>query len=263
MVVENQVFAQVTSVYNFTTCEAEEGVLGLAYSMKTTFDYASLLGNLNNVASSSSSKRHAMFAMYLSSKDDYPAERSPFQDFDDFGNMEYGFQRPTSAYSEIVFGGVNQTHYEGCLQWHSLGHFEDVQTGSLLEGYWDFALDSVRLGGTLLSSSTGTNLAVVDSGSSYIIGPPDSIAQIASQNHASCFNMIRSEEPQLVDCALSSFDAAVIDCDQPFFNLEFIANGHTYVLEKEDLMIQVETNLGPACILRLVGSKGISVSMSE
>jgi hypothetical protein len=103
-------------------------------------------------------------------------------------------------------------------------------------------------------------LALLDTGSSYIIGPSEAVGEIAKLNHASCFNMLQSSNPQIVDCTSGTFDAAVIDCEQPFFSLQFIADGHTYVLEKEDLIIKVQTSFGEACVLRLVGSEGIPVS---
>lgn len=202
--------------------------------------------------------KHAMYSLFLGTRDDYPAERDSFQPQDGNGNLQYGFQQPISATSQIVFGGVDQRHYEGCLTWHRLGQFQDALTGSTFEGYWDFALEEVKFGGSKISTS---NLALVDTGSSYIVGPMDDIANIAAMNKAKCFNMIYSNDPEPVDCNVEEgFDAAVIDCAQPLFNLEFVADGRTYVLEKEDLIIQVDTNWGPTCILRLVGSPGLPVS---
>lgn len=256
--VPNQVFAQVTSVHDFATCEAEEGVLGLAYSKETSHKFPSLLHNLQEEGH----LHHAMYSLYLSPKDDYPAhaQQSLAQAMDDNGNVQLGYQRPTSASSQIIFGGVDQLHYAGCLQWHDLGNFADTQTGQSFEGFWDFQLQAVKFGGT---SVTTSNLALIDTGSSYIVGPTDIVAQIATMNHASCFNMLSSGDPQLVDCSQGDFDAAVIDCDQPFFNLEFVADGHTYVMEKEDLVLQVHTSFGEACLLRLVGSEGIPVSTTR
>jgi hypothetical protein len=252
--VEQQVFAQVTTVFEFSTCEAEEGVFGLAFSMISSHNYPSLLSNLDT------SLLHSIYSLYLNPDDDYPDETVPFMDQDGNGNLESGGQQPLSSKSQIVFGGVDQAHYEGCLQWHELGQFEDQVTRDKFVGYWDFALSEVKVGGTAVSSS---NVALVDSGSSYLVGPTDAIAKIATMNHASCFTMQSATEPQIVDCESGQFDAAIIDCDQPFFNLEFIADGHTYVLEKEDLMLKVATSFGEACILRLTGSEGIPVSNSH
>lgn len=250
----DQIFAQVTSLHNFKTCEAEEGVLGLAFFQTTSHNFPSLIKNLID----SNHLEHSMYSLYLSDEDDYPMTESTFEHADENGNLEYGYHRPTSASSQIVFGGVDQRHYEGCLQWHSLGHFDDAMTGGSFAGFWDFSLDDVRFGGTSVSTS---NLAMLDTGSSYIIGPSEAVGKIANLNHASCFNMVHASQPQLVDCSSGIFDAAVIDCDQPFFNLEFVADGRVYVLEKEDLIVKSETSFGEACVLRLVGSEGIPVSL--
>lgn len=204
--------------------------------------------------------RHAMYSLYLNAKDDYPdvSSSSPVYDelIDENGNIEYGYQSPISASSQLVLGGVDQRHYQGCLQWHALGQFADTQTGGKFEGFWDFALDEIRFGGTSVVTS---DLAMLDTGSAYLIGPSDTVAEIVTQNQASCFNMLRADQPQLVDCSTGEFDAAVIDCDQHFFNLEFVADGHIYVMEKEDLIVPVQTSFGQACVLRLVGSDGLPV----
>lgn len=251
----HQIFAQVTSIHHFSTCEAEEGVLGLAYSHYSSHLYPSLLQNLMD----SNQLHHSMYSLYLNPHDDYPdpQQETLYEHKDGNGNLEYGYQRPLSASSQIVFGGVDQRHYAGCLHWHALGQYADSKTGGQFAGFWDFALDTVKFGGTAVSTS---NLALLDTGSSYIIGPSAAVAKIADMNHASCFTMLDAANPQLVECAGEhGFDAAVIDCDQPMFNLEFIADGRTYVLEKEDLILQVHTAFGEACILRLVGSEGIPV----
>jgi hypothetical protein len=252
--VKEQVFAQVTRLYDFETCESEEGVFGLAFSMISSHNYPSLLSNLET------SLLHPIFSLYLDSKDDYTndVDGFPGQDaMDANNNLEHGHSNPLGSSSQIVFGGVDQKHYEGCLHWHDLGQFVENDTGNKFQGYWDFSLESVKVGGQSLTTS---NLALVDSGSSYVVGPVDAVGQFASKNNAICFTLEDPDNPDLVDCGNSDgWDAAVVDCNQPFFNLEFIADGVTYVLEKEDLVIEVDTSKGAACILRLVGSDGIAV----
>ena len=253
--VEDQVFAQVKSLHQFTTCEAEEGVFGLAFTMISSHNYPSLLSNLDNTL------LHSIYSLYLSAKDDYPPDMSTtYSDFDQFGNLEYGGARPLQASSQIVFGGVDQRHYEGCLHWHDLGQFEDLNTGETFQGYWDFALEEVRVGGTQMPTSS---LALVDSGSSYIVGPPEDVSQFAVMNSATCFDLTDPDNAAQVDCGDAAFDLAVVECEQPFFNLEFVADGVTYVLEKEDLLMTMETEYGETCVLRLTGSEGIPVSIFE
>lgn len=249
-----QIFAHATAVYDFETCEGEDGVLGLAYIYESNNKYPSLLRTLEDKLF------HPMYSLYLSPHDDYPDD-SELQGIPDaYGNVESGmYATPTNATSEIVLGGVNQKHYTGCLQWHDLGQFKDDISGNQFEGYWDFSLDLVKVGGTEMTTS---NVALVDTGSSYIIGPPRDVAQFAVLNNAKCFTVDSASNtfspPQEVDCQREQgFDASIIECDEPFFNLEFIADGITYVLEKEDLVLNIPTSFGQACVLRVVGSEGI------
>jgi hypothetical protein len=117
--VEHQVFAQATSLHHFSTCEAEEGIIGLAFTMISSHNYPSLLSNLMD----NSILLHSIYSLYLNAHDDYPdqAEDGNYSQTDEYGNLEYGGARPLTAKSQIVFGGVDQQHYEGRLQWHDLG----------------------------------------------------------------------------------------------------------------------------------------------
>jgi hypothetical protein len=252
--VQEQVFAQVTSLNDFKTCESEEGVFGLAFTMISSHNYPTLLSNLKNCL------LHPIFSLYLNSKDDYidDLDEFPVQNKTDAnGNFEFGHSQPLGSTSQIVFGGVDQKHYEGCLHWHDLGQFVENDNGDTFQGYWDFSLEVVKFGG---QSLTTPNLALVDSGSSYVVGPVDAVGRFALANNAICFTLEDPDNPNLVDCDnLDGWDAAVVDCDEVFVNLEFIADGVTYVLEEEDLVIEVDTSAGTACILRVVGSDGIAV----
>jgi hypothetical protein len=252
--VDEQVFAQVTQLMNFETCESEEGVLGLAFSWISSHNYPSLLSNLEHTL------LHPIFSLYLDAMDDYPPENDEGPPpIDANGNQEFGKAQPSAFSSQIVFGGVDQKHYEGCLNWHELGQF-DLDTGLVFVGYWDFRLDDVRVGGTSLPTSA---LALVDSGSSYVVGPLYDVGKFALLNGATCFVFEDEDmsDPKKADCdSKLGWDAAMIECDQPFFNLEFVADGVTYVLEKEDLVLRVETSYGDACVLRIVGSNDIPVS---
>ena len=93
------------------------------------------------------------------------------------------------------------------------------------------------------------------------MGPLEDAGKLALMNGAVCFELEDLSSPKEVDCDSKwGWDSAMIECDQPFFNLEFVADGITYVLEKEDLILRVETSHGEACILRIIGSADIPVS---
>ena len=254
--IDNQVFGEVTSLEQFETCAVEEGVFGLAFNM-AFHSYPAGATPLSNLATK---LRHPVFALYLDDQEDYPmpddtVEMQP----DAHGNSKHGTAPATGAHSELVFGGVNQNHYEGCLSWHDLGQFS-LQDGSTFQGYWDFKLDTVKLGDSPLAA--GSTLALVDSGSTYVVGPVDAIGYAAEQNQAVCFNMKDDGEPDIVDCTNPfGFEAASIDCDQKTFHpLEFVADGTSYFLGREELVDVIETSLGPLCLLRLAGNGDIPVS---
>jgi len=233
LTIDNQIFAQITTLSSYEACADEEGVLGLGFSFISSHKFDTVLNNLQGRL------RHPIFSMYLNPEDDYPKDNT----------------KAISRSSELIFGGVNQRHYTDCLTWHDLGQFEEVFTGQTFQGYWDFKLDKVQVGGAEMPAS---QLAVVDSGSTYIVGPTEAIGQIAQINGAECFIMEDGGEAIEVKCdAASGFDAAAVDCDAPFFELEFVADGQTYTLSKNDLLLDIETSLGDVCVLRLMGSNDI------
>jgi hypothetical protein len=256
--IEAVVFAQVTQVFDFAVCEEEEGILGLGNSLSTSHQFPSLLYSI--LHSHPPVLQHNLFGMYLqSSHDDYGA-----------GAGDSTIIEPTTSSttsSQLVLGGVDQSHYLGCLQWHPLvqsGQEEDTMNAQNWEKYWAVPLDAVKVGGTALATvNSGTDhVAIFDSGSSYIVGPQDSVAHMVQLNGAKCFSLEAWDNPQQVNCDNpNGFDGAVLNsCDDPFFNLEFIIEGITYVLEKEDLMVTIDTLFGEACILRVVGVQGMEVS---
>jgi len=216
---------------------------------------------IHNVQSNLATKlRHPIFSLYLEATDDYPKNDAELDmEPDKHGNQKHGNVPATGASSELVWGGVNQKHYDGCISWHDLGQFE-LDDGSVFEGYWDFKLDSVRLGDSPLAADN--SLGLVDSGSTYVVGPVDAVGYVAEQNQAACFNMDDTDNPEVVDCtAPFGFDAASIDCDQKtFLPIEFVADGVSYYLGREELVEVIETSMGPLCLLRLQGNRDIPVS---
>lgn len=247
LVVTDQIFAQITSFTQFQTCASEEGVLGLSFSSLSSHNFPTPLNNM------ATTLRNTIFSFYLDADfDDYPPADE---------NSDAPIGHALSAHSELIFGGVNQKHYEGCLHWHYLGQFTDMGTGKIFEGYWDFSLDDVKIGGQSLQS---TNLGIVDSGSTYIVGPNDDVGVVAAANGAACFAFNEDggvDEDSIVPCDREDgFDIAIVECSAPFFPLEFVADGVSYILDRDDLVLEVEpdeVDEDILCILRLQGSNSI------
>jgi hypothetical protein len=246
--INKQVFAEITSFTNFKSCEGEGGLIGLGFADISSHKFPTVLSNLKDQL------RYPIFSLYLSSYDDYPVQKgiSPEKMAGDAqGNIQYGNARPLSASSEIVFGGVAQQHYKDCITWHDLGQFS-LSNGNTFAGYWDFKLDSVRVGGAELPSSS---LAIVDSGSSFLIGPPEAIGALAQLDDVACYKLTDPTNPEPILCSdPKGFDIALLDCDKPIFDIEFTADGETYTLSKDDLVKEVITSAGPLCMLRILGT---------
>jgi hypothetical protein len=255
LAIQDQVFAQVTRVQDFFTCSGEEGIFGLGFSeIAYKDDFPTLLQGLKDEL------RFPMFGMYLDATDDYTAEENPETD-------DTAYLDPESSNSEIVFGGVNQKHYEGCLTWHDViqaknddgydddeyddDYFDEEEAGDPSSGYWDFNLDGVEVGGETLPYS---EKAIIDSGSTFIVGPSKAIGVLAQVNKVACFDLSSPFGPDFVDCGSPfGFDTAAVDCDDTLKDLKFLADGETYVMRTEDLVMAVETSIGPLCILRIAG----------
>jgi len=70
---------------------------------------------------------------------------------------------------ELVLGGTNPAHYEGPFTWVPLTN----------ETYWEFALDSVSVGGAPVSCTGGMGChAIADSGTSLLAGPKEAVEAI-------------------------------------------------------------------------------------
>lgn len=187
-------------------------------------------------------------SLYLNITDDYNYE-DPYESYIEDGDEP---NDPVSANSDIIIGGVDQRFYEGCLTWHDLGQFYK-NDGDKFKGYWDFKLQGVSIGGSDLATS---DIAIVDSGSSFIVGPRDAVGQFAKQNEVICFAFDDFLDPEEVDCGgEEGFDAAMVECDAQILDLEFRADGNRYTLTKDDLLFSLMTEFGPICLLRVSGGE--------
>ena len=237
LTIRHQVFAEITSLHNKKSlpCQGQDGVLGLGHSYHSTQGYETPLGHLHKQL------RQPLFSMYTAKVDEY----------DDSGMVENNDR----SSSEVVFGGVDQTHYQGCLQWHDIGQSKQPD-GQLFQSYWDMRLDGGRIGNQELPA---TNLAILDTGSSFMMGPAEAIGAIAEYNQLMCFILDEAGVPTEVPCDhQDGFDAVAVDCNGEMQPLTFYVGAETYLLEKEDLVMeQILPQGGMICILRLLSTHNV------
>lgn len=67
---------------------------------------------------------------------------------------------------EIIFGGANPDHYEGEHKWVDLSS----------AGYWQFAMDDIKIPGIKANLCKHGCQAIADTGTSLITGPYEDIA---------------------------------------------------------------------------------------
>ncbi|XP_062298162.1 pepsin A-like [Scomber scombrus] len=79
--------------------------------------------------------------------------------------------------SVVTFGGVDPNHYYGPITWIPLSN----------ELYWQITVDSVTVNGQVVACNGGCQ-AIVDTGTSLIVGPQSSISNINSHVGASSQN---------------------------------------------------------------------------
>lgn len=121
---------------------------------------------------------------------------------------------PSVVGGELTLGGVDTAHFRGSLNWVPLTNTT----------YWEFALDSVSVGST--SVSTGGR-AICDTGTSLLAGPTSVISQINTMIGSEgllqeqCNTILDSDIDQIVQWIKQGDNATVIcnnlgTCPGPF-----------------------------------------------
>ncbi|XP_034733635.1 pepsin A-like [Etheostoma cragini] len=137
--VANQVFGVSQTEAPFMANMVADGILGLAFQAIASDNVVPVFDNMVNEGLVS----QAMFSVYLSSQ------------------SEQG--------SEVVFGGVDSSHYTGQITWIPLSSAT----------YWQIAMDSVTINGQTVACSGGCQ-AIIDTGTSLIVGPTSDINNMNS-----------------------------------------------------------------------------------
>lgn len=136
-------------------------------------------------------------------------------------NAEFSFYLgdSTKDRGELVLGGADPAHYTGPMTYVPLK----------AATYWEITLDQLKIGSTSFIPDGGNN-AIVDSGTSILTGPADSVKQIAESLGAK---------------PLGKTGEYMVDCSATLPNFDFIINGVTYTLTPSDYLIPD----GDSCLL--------------
>jgi saccharopepsin len=133
-------------------------------------------------------------------------------------------QSDASAQGELVFGGIDKSHYTGEL----------VQVPLISETYWEVSLDKLSFGSDVVVSSKQN--AIIDSGTSLLAGPTEAVKSLASKVGATS---VASGKEYTVDCQkVSSLP-----------KLTVTLGGHEFELEGQDYTIQS----GGSCLFAFTG----------
>jgi len=123
---------------------------------------------------------------------------------------------------ELLLGGYNTRHFTGEITWVPLK----------AATYWEINLAGLNIGTTNYIASGGVN-AIVDSGTSILTGPSESVKQIAAKLGAK--EIIEGE--YMLKCNYESLP-----------NMDFVIDGKVYSLTPQDYLIPD----GDLCLLGLM-----------
>merc|ERR1711939_382953 len=127
---------------------------------------------------------------------------------------------------ELVLGGVDPDHYTG-----DFATVPVIETAPGKTGYWALAMDDAKVGG---SSVTTVRKAIIDSGTSLLAVPVADMKKIATALDA---------KPAL------GGKEYTVDCNTTAPDVEFVIGGKSYVLTKEDYVINEQGQ----CLLGFMG----------
>uniref|UniRef100_A0A3B4ZGL5 pepsin A n=1 Tax=Stegastes partitus TaxID=144197 RepID=A0A3B4ZGL5_9TELE len=107
--------------------------------------------------------------------------------------------------SEVVFGGTDSSHYTGQITWIPLSSAT----------YWQISMDSVTINGQTVACSGGCQ-AIIDTGTSVIVGPTNDINNINSW----------------VGASTDQYGDSTVNCQniQSMPSVTFTLNGHAFTV---------------------------------
>ena len=238
LTVPDQQFAEVDTVKKLNSCGNEVGIMGMGWGVAASHGYATTFENM--VAKHK--VRSPVFAFVL----------------DD---------TPDKSIGELILGGINQNYYEGCMTWHALGQFQS-DGGKVFEGFWDIKLTDILVGDKKskkpLTSVMSLTAAIVDSGTTFLVGPVSDIGLIALGFGARCVNTADDDNSKQIDVPCDDpggFTYALTDCKSRTANtltLEFVIDSVVYSFSESDMTVDLGDD-GLVCYLGIAGSAGTNL----
>ncbi|XP_029291625.1 pepsin A-like [Cottoperca gobio] len=173
--IANQVFGISKTEAPFLAHMLADGILGLAFQTIASDNVMPVFDTMVKDGLVS----QAMFSVYLSSK------------------SEQG--------SEVIFGGVDSSHYTGQINWIPLSSAT----------YWQIKMDSVTINGQSVACAGGCQ-AIIDTGTSLIVGPTNDINNMNSW----------------VGASTNQYGEATVNCQniQSMPEVTFTLNGHAFTI---------------------------------
>nr|ACF18589.1 pepsinogen A2 precursor [Siniperca scherzeri] len=181
--VANQVFGISRTEAPFMAHMQADGILGLAFQTIASDNVVPVFDNMVKQGLVS----QPLFSVYLSS------------------NSEQG--------SEVVFGGIDSSHYTGQITWIPLSSAT----------YWQIKMDSVTINGQTVACSGGCQ-AIIDTGTSLIVGPTSDI------NNMNAW----------VGASTNQYGEAVVSCQniQSMPDVTFTLNGQAFTIPASAYVFQ-------------------------
>ncbi|KAK5894542.1 hypothetical protein CesoFtcFv8_011225 [Champsocephalus esox] len=107
--------------------------------------------------------------------------------------------------SEVVFGGIDSSHYTGQINWIPLSS----------DTYWQIKMDSVTINGQTVACAGGCQ-AIIDTGTSLIVGPSSDISNMNSW----------------VGASTNQYGEATVNCQniQSMPEVTFTLNGNAFTI---------------------------------
>lgn len=207
MALPNQGFAQITDASGMGVAYKVghfDGILGLAFDELAVCDFPYKSNCVQTPFSRMISEGlvdEPVFSFYLG-------------DLKNFGR--YGYD------GELMIGGSDPQYYTGDVTWVPLKSAD----------YWRIEMDSITLGGTPVTTPDSTT-AIVDSGTSLLVGPDDAVSSIAASLNATA------------NFAGEYF----VDCDADLPDMVVTISGVDFTLVGSDLVL----NSGGECLLMIMG----------